>query len=144
MFFVRFLCTSFFPTGWSRSLQRGTLPGTLLIIFWSCRLRSLVTRLFLVLLHEVVSLAYCCFFFFFAFFFIVTEYLDGGDLWEQLEKRGRFREVEAKGIVKSLLRTVRFIHSNNVCHRDIKVRCNKFICKTSLFLSYLHYSLSIP
>ena len=61
-------------------------------------------------------------------FFIVTEYLDGGDLWEQLEKRGRFREVEAKGIVKSLLRTVRFIHSNNVCHRDIKVRCNKYIC----------------
>lgn len=53
-------------------------------------------------------------------FFLVTEYLDGGDLFEQLEQRGRFREVETKGIVKSLLRTIRFIHKNNIAHRDLK------------------------
>jgi serine/threonine protein kinase len=53
-------------------------------------------------------------------FFLVTEFLDGGDLFEQLEQRGRFREVETKGIVKSLLRTIRFIHKNHIAHRDLK------------------------
>ncbi len=53
-------------------------------------------------------------------FYIVTEYLDGGDLFEQLEQRGRFREAETKGIVKSLLRTIRFIHKNQIAHRDLK------------------------
>ena len=44
----------------------------------------------------------------------------GGELFEQILKRGRFEETEASVITSQILNAVSYLHSNNIIHRDIK------------------------
>jgi serine/threonine protein kinase len=53
-------------------------------------------------------------------FYIVTEYVDGGDMMDMLEKCGRFLEEEVQSMIYSLVKTMHFMHQNGVAHRDLK------------------------
>jgi len=53
-------------------------------------------------------------------FYIVTELMDGGDLFDQIVKRGRYIEEEGRSIIYSILQTLQFIHENKIAHRDLK------------------------
>jgi serine/threonine-protein kinase Chk2 len=52
--------------------------------------------------------------------FIVLELASGGELFEQIAKRTRHTEDEARHVFEQLLRAIQYLHSNNICHRDIK------------------------
>jgi serine/threonine protein kinase len=54
------------------------------------------------------------------YFYIVTDYADGGDLLMTLLRRGKLSEDDAKACAKSLLQGIKYLHSNNICHRNLK------------------------
>lgn len=52
--------------------------------------------------------------------YLVTEYCDGGELFDAIIKRGKFEEKDAAQIIKQVLSSISYCHNQNVCHRDLK------------------------
>lgn len=54
--------------------------------------------------------------------YLVTEYCDGGDLFDYLKKRGKpFKEPEGRRIAGEILLALEYIHSLGVVYRDLKL-----------------------
>jgi calcium-dependent protein kinase len=53
-------------------------------------------------------------------FFIITEFCEGGELFDKIVEKGSFSEAEAADIMKQLLSAVNYIHCNQIVHRDLK------------------------
>ncbi|KAG6754459.1 hypothetical protein POTOM_042498 [Populus tomentosa] len=51
---------------------------------------------------------------------LVMELCAGGELFQQLEKHGRFSEADARVLFKHLMQVVQYCHENGVVHRDLK------------------------
>jgi serine/threonine protein kinase len=51
---------------------------------------------------------------------IVLEYCDGCDLFDRIVQRGRYLEVHARPALHSMLRSLNYLHRQDICHRDIK------------------------
>ena len=52
--------------------------------------------------------------------YLVTEYCDGGELFDEIITRKSFSEKDAAQIIKQVLSAIAYCHSQNVCHRDLK------------------------
>lgn len=52
--------------------------------------------------------------------YIITELVNGGELFSRLVERKSFTEKEARAIMRILLEGLEHIHSKNIVHRDIK------------------------
>ena len=52
--------------------------------------------------------------------YLVTEYCNGGELFDEIVKRHRFEEKDAAPIMKQLLSAINYCHNRKVCHRDLK------------------------
>jgi len=64
------------------------------------------------------------------FLYLLTEYAEGGELYEKLVNDGVYSELEAAGIMKKLLEAVHYLHMvSNVIHRDLKPE-NILLCKS--------------
>jgi serine/threonine protein kinase len=48
------------------------------------------------------------------------EKLDGGELFSHIASRGTFTEDDASKICRQMLEGVKYLHSKNIVHRDIK------------------------
>ena len=53
-------------------------------------------------------------------FYIVTQHIEGGELFDEIIKRGHFSERDAAILIKQLLSCVAYCHNQNVVHRDLK------------------------
>jgi calcium-dependent protein kinase len=53
-------------------------------------------------------------------FYVVTEYCEGGELFEKIIKWKRFTEEQASLIFYQLMSAVAYCHEKNVIHRDLK------------------------
>ena len=53
-------------------------------------------------------------------FYIVTDFCKGGALYDEIHSRGKFIEMDAAILVKSLLKGLSHCHRNNIVHRDLK------------------------
>jgi len=51
---------------------------------------------------------------------MVLEYVDGGELYDQIIERGSYTEKDAIVTVRQLLEALAYMHSNGVAHRDLK------------------------
>lgn len=51
---------------------------------------------------------------------LVMELCDGGELSERLIDAGKFTEAQAATLMRQIFQAVRYMHSKQVCHRDIK------------------------
>jgi hypothetical protein len=49
--------------------------------------------------------------------FIVMEYLQGGELFNNIVGRSRFSEAEARELMKPLVESLAYLHSLGICHR---------------------------
>jgi serine/threonine protein kinase len=52
--------------------------------------------------------------------YIVTELMEGGELFEYVIERGALSEEEASGVVRNIVSAVAYMHSQGVIHRDLK------------------------
>jgi len=52
---------------------------------------------------------------------IFLEKAHGGDVYEQLKRFGKFPEEVARSLFVQMVEAVRFLHSHNIAHRDLKV-----------------------
>jgi calcium/calmodulin-dependent protein kinase I len=53
-------------------------------------------------------------------FYLVTELIHGGELFERIVSKEFYTELEARELVKILLKAIGFIHDKGVVHRDLK------------------------
>lgn len=53
-------------------------------------------------------------------FHIVTEYCEGGELFEHIIDKGTISEKEAANIILKIVSALRHLHLKNICHRDLK------------------------
>ena len=52
---------------------------------------------------------------------IIMEYINGGNLFSFLKKRRKVSEKTAKFLYKQIILGIKYIHSHNIVHRDIKL-----------------------
>jgi serine/threonine protein kinase len=48
------------------------------------------------------------------------ELLTGGELFYRIRTQASFSEKEASQLMRKLVSAVNFMHSNDICHRDLK------------------------
>ena len=53
-------------------------------------------------------------------FYIITEFCEGGELFDKVVEKGNFSEEDAAGVMKQLISAINYIHSNKIVHRDLK------------------------
>ena len=54
------------------------------------------------------------------YYYIVSEILDGGELYERIVKMKKFDEKDACQIIKQVLLAINYMHNQNIMHRDLK------------------------
>ena len=53
-------------------------------------------------------------------YYIMMEFLEGGELFDEIISQGFFSQLDAAHIMKQLLSAVNYLHSINIVHRDLK------------------------
>lgn len=53
-------------------------------------------------------------------FYIITDIARGGELFDEIQKKGKLSERESKKIMRSMLKALNYCHSNGIMHRDLK------------------------
>jgi calcium-dependent protein kinase len=53
-------------------------------------------------------------------YYIVTEILEGGELFDRIIEVKKFNEEKAAQILKQVLLAINYMHKNNLTHRDLK------------------------
>lgn len=53
-------------------------------------------------------------------FYLITEYIDGGELFDKISQVKCFSEEDTAIIIKQLLSAVVYCHSRKIVHRDLK------------------------
>jgi calcium-dependent protein kinase len=53
-------------------------------------------------------------------YYIVSEILEGGELYDRIVKFKRFSEKDAANIIHQALLALNYMHKRNIAHRDIK------------------------
>ena len=69
------------------------------------------------------------------------ELLTGGELFYRIRTQASFSEKEASQLMKKLVSAVNFMHSNDLCHRDLKPEVDEkffFLFKyKNLFIEFI-------
>ncbi|CAI5759851.1 unnamed protein product [Candida verbasci] len=52
--------------------------------------------------------------------YLILEYIEGGELFDYLIKKGKLHESEALNYFKQILNGINYLHQFNICHRDLK------------------------
>ncbi len=61
---------------------------------------------------------------------LVMEYLNGGELFQQIQTKGFFSEKDASTILRNILSAIAYFHKKNIVHRDLKPE-NMILSNTS-------------
>lgn len=54
-------------------------------------------------------------------FIFVMEYLEGGELKEYLNEKGKLSEIEAQSFFSQIVDAIFYCHSQQIIHRDLKL-----------------------
>lgn len=60
-------------------------------------------------------------------FFIVTELVEGGELFDRIVSKAHYTEKEARDLIKLMLETMAYMHNHGIVHRDLKPE-NLLLC----------------
>lgn len=52
--------------------------------------------------------------------YLVQEYCEGGELFQKLIQEKNFSELKAAHIMRKLISSIIYCHTNSICHRDLK------------------------
>jgi len=64
-------------------------------------------------------------------YYIMSELLEGGELFEEITRHGSFSEFEAANIMKQILNAVNYMHNKFIVHRDLKPENIMLISKSN-------------
>lgn len=53
-------------------------------------------------------------------FYIVTELVEGGELFDRIVSKSHYNERAARDLVKLMLETIDYVHKSGYVHRDLK------------------------
>lgn len=53
-------------------------------------------------------------------FYIVTELVEGGELFDRIVSKAHYNEKSARDLVKLMLETIDYVHRSGFVHRDLK------------------------
>ena len=51
---------------------------------------------------------------------MVLPYIQGGELFDSIKRRGTYKELESVKIMHQVMSALAYLHKNNVVHRDMK------------------------
>ena len=54
-------------------------------------------------------------------YYLVTELLEGGELFDRIIEKSVYNENEARELGRTLFGAIQYCHEKHVCHRDLKV-----------------------
>ncbi len=52
--------------------------------------------------------------------YLVTELLEGGELFDRIVERGHYSEADASRLIRNVVDAIAYLHSKNIVHRDLK------------------------
>ena len=52
--------------------------------------------------------------------YLVTEYLEGGELFDRIVQKSTYSENEARDVCKTLFGAMKYLHDKRIAHRDLK------------------------
>lgn len=56
--------------------------------------------------------------------YIFLEFMEGGELFDRIQRSQQLKEPEAKLIFYQIVQAVKYLHDNKITHRDLKVSLN--------------------
>lgn len=77
--------------------------------------------------------------------YMVLEFLDGGELFDQVERRQRVPEDEARRLIWQIVQGVKYLHAKGWCHRDISLE-NAMLSNAPALgvVKLIDFGLSLP
>jgi len=73
---------------------------------------------------------------------LVMEHLEGGELFDRVAQRRRFREAEAVHATRQMLLAVNYLHSHDIVHRDVKLENFVYDVKNSDHMKLIDFGFS--
>lgn len=67
--------------------------------------------------------------------YIVTELVEGGELFDRIVSKSHYNEKGARDLVKLMLETIDYVHRSGYVHRDLKPE-NLLLMSGSCFLYF--------
>ena len=71
------------------------------------------------------------------FYYLVTELLEGGELFDRIISKGHYSEADARKVTITLLDAIKYLHSQGIAHRDLKPE-NLLLANPVRILSLIH------
>jgi len=75
-------------------------------------------------------------------FYLVTEFIEGNELFDEVCRRDNFSERNAATVLKQILKAVNYCHKRSICHRDIKAE-NVIIEGPDLAVKLIDFGLAV-
>ena len=66
--------------------------------------------------------------------YLITELVEGGELFDRIVAKSSYSEKEARDVIKVVLETMAFLHKSDIAHRDLKPE-NLILCGGTFLLT---------
>jgi calcium-dependent protein kinase len=69
-------------------------------------------------------------------------YCEGGELFERLEQQGNFNEKDARELFTQIVKSIKYLHLQNIAHRDLKPENFLMNSRKNLDMKIIDFGLS--